>query len=478
MAEKSTPLHFLKSVFSSTKLPSKQSWPVLVVDDDEQVHLLTKLVLANYNYHEKGLTLYHAYSARDAIEQLKLHPDIALILLDVVMETNDAGLQCAKRIRDELHNDTVQIVLRTGQPGDVPEQVVMQQYDINDYKCKTELTKERLFSTITSSLRAFEHVSKLKLLTEELKLLNHSLEDKVQARTQELETSNQGLQKALCEIERQQFKLVQVEKLASLGQLAAGVAHEINNPLAFLISNMEFLKSYIQKYHFAWNHLNTSSINSFDEYKKLLDAAEIQFQFNWMYEDANELITDACVGLHRIQAIVKDLSVFTAPETRQLQEVNIETVLLSVIEKQATYIPEDCKIETIFTQIPMVECMDCKLTMAFSNVLKNALESLPPENGQIVISTAFDNTSQRVSVTFTDNGKGIAESTLHRVFDPFYTTKPIGSATGLGLSIALSIVKSHFGDIHINSVENESTQVTIELPISYSHLSDEMPNRV
>lgn len=465
MTEKSTPIHFLKSVFKSSKATSKLSWQVLVVDDDEQVHLLSKLVLSNYSYHEKGLTLFHAYSAKEAIEQLTTHPDIALILLDVVMETSDAGLQCAKYIRDELKNDTVQIVLRTGQPGDVPEQFVMQQYEINDYKCKTELTKERLFATITSSLRAYEHVSKLKAMAQELREFNLSLEDKIYERTQELESANQDLQKALQEIERQHYKLVQAEKLASLGQLAGGIAHEINNPLAFLISNMEFLKSYLEKYHFAWNHLSNSPVSSGDEFKDLLSSMNTQFQFHWMYEDASELISDACAGLHRIQAIVKDLSVFSGPNSKQIQDVNVEQELLATLDKLAPEIPESCTVITEFNNIPTIECLNCKLSLVFTNILRNSLESLPTENGKIIVSSDFDNAQNKVIITIWDNGKGISPNLLHRIFDPFYTTKPIGAATGLGLSIALNIIKSHFGDIHITSEEGKSTSVTIELPV-------------
>jgi len=133
-------------------------WKLLVVDDDEEVHSLTKLVLADYNFDNKPLKILSAYSAREALEVLEREDDIALILLDVVMETDDAGLKCVKAIREDIRNHTVRIILRTGQPGQAPEQEVIVNYDINDYKAKTELTTRKLFTVVTASLRSYRHI--------------------------------------------------------------------------------------------------------------------------------------------------------------------------------------------------------------------------------------------------------------------------------------------------------------------------------
>ncbi|MET0320366.1 MAG: DUF3369 domain-containing protein [Duganella sp.] len=141
--------------------PEPRHWRVLIVDDDVDVHAVTRLALRNVSFKDRELELFSAYSGREAFDILRDTPDIALVLLDVVMETDDAGLILARRIREELHNHIVRVVLRTGQPGQAPEQRVIIEYDINDYKAKTELTTQKLFTTVISSLRAYESLNML-----------------------------------------------------------------------------------------------------------------------------------------------------------------------------------------------------------------------------------------------------------------------------------------------------------------------------
>ncbi|OEZ60046.1 DUF3369 domain-containing protein [Duganella sp. HH105] len=141
--------------------PDQRLWRVLIVDDDVDVHAVTRLALRNVSFKGRELELFSAYSGREAYDFLRDTPDIALVLLDVVMETDDAGLLLARRIREELHNAIVRVVLRTGQPGQAPEQRVIIEYDINDYKAKTELTTQKLFTTVISALRAYESLNML-----------------------------------------------------------------------------------------------------------------------------------------------------------------------------------------------------------------------------------------------------------------------------------------------------------------------------
>ncbi|CCQ10143.1 hypothetical protein PALB_10080 [Pseudoalteromonas luteoviolacea B = ATCC 29581] len=464
MTEKTTSLDFLSSNQIGNGTPDPERWQVLVVDDDEQVHLLSKLVLKGYSYHGHGLSLIHAYSAKEALEVLSATPQIALVLLDVVMETTDAGLLCVQQIREVLKNDTVQIVLRTGQAGDVPEQLVMQQYDINDYKCKTDLTKDKLFTTVTSSLRAFEHVSKLKRVTRDLQELNLTLEHKVTERTVQLEQTNLDLEGALREIERQQFSLVQAEKLASLGQLAAGVAHEFNNPLGFLFSNMEFIKTYFERWFQMWKNLQQAQVNSPDEFALLLQTMEKQFQLDWVFCDAKDMLEDIDTGLKRIQAIVKDLSVLTADGSKQRQVVHIEQLIDTVLDRLSPMIPDACSVEYEVNEVSAIECVNCQLGTALMIILKNAFDFIDKPHSLVKISS-YDLDEDHVIITIKDNGQGIAPENKNKIFDPFYTTKPIGSGTGLGLCLALAIIKSHFGTIDIDSKLGEYTHVSITLPV-------------
>ncbi|MDP2560094.1 HD domain-containing phosphohydrolase [Psychrobium sp. 1_MG-2023] len=139
--------------------PQKAPWQVLVVDDEKDVHAVTSLALGSFEFHGRELELLHAYSAKEAKETLKNNADIALILLDVVMETDQAGLELAAYIRKELKNHSVRIVLRTGQPGQAPEHQVIRDYDINDYKNKTELTSAKLYTILYSNLRSYKDIN-------------------------------------------------------------------------------------------------------------------------------------------------------------------------------------------------------------------------------------------------------------------------------------------------------------------------------
>ncbi|MCU6497288.1 PAS domain S-box protein [Rugamonas sp. A1-17] len=135
--------------------PAPAPWRVLIVDDDVDVHVVTKFSLSNVCFQGRRLSFLHAYSGEEALTTLRTTPDIALVLLDVIMETSDAGLNVARHIRETLHNNLVRIVLRTGQPGQALEHSIILDYDINDFWCKTDLTTRKLFTTVISSLRAY-----------------------------------------------------------------------------------------------------------------------------------------------------------------------------------------------------------------------------------------------------------------------------------------------------------------------------------
>ena len=151
---------------------SLESWKVLVADDDREVHSLTSLVLSDYRFEGRPLRFLHAESGAETVEILRANPDTALLLLDVVMESDDAGLQAVRRIREELGNSFVRIILRTGQPGQAPEQEVVNDYDINDYKAKTELTAQKLSTTVTSALRSYRDIRAIERHRQGLERIN------------------------------------------------------------------------------------------------------------------------------------------------------------------------------------------------------------------------------------------------------------------------------------------------------------------
>jgi len=170
----------MDKVFSFIKEPDEENvknmnpvWKILIVDDDTDVHSVTKLVLKNFEFEGSGLEFYSAYNGQEAKKILSTTEDIALILLDVVMEEDDTGLKIAKFIREELRNDTIRIILRTGQPGSAPETSVIVEYDINDYKEKSELSARKLFSTIYTTIRSYRDLMRIKKNRDGLEKIIH-----------------------------------------------------------------------------------------------------------------------------------------------------------------------------------------------------------------------------------------------------------------------------------------------------------------
>lgn len=179
-------------------------WNILIVDDEEEMHNVTKLVLSSFVFMNRKIKFYNAFSVDEAKKILESCDDIALILLDVVMKEDDSGLKLVHYIRNELQNNLVRIILRTGQPGHAPESKVIIDYDINDYKEKTELSAQKLITAVVSSLRAYHHIM-------QIHHFNNILEGKVAKRTRELEVTNEKLRKTLVKLEEDEKagKLIQ-----------------------------------------------------------------------------------------------------------------------------------------------------------------------------------------------------------------------------------------------------------------------------
>lgn len=187
------------SELKPSKLIERPPWKIIIADDHEEIHSVTKLVLDDFSFEGRGLQILSAYSGKETKALVEAHPDIAFILLDVVMETDDAGLDVIRYIREELNNNVVQIVLNTGQPGQAPEHEVITRYHINDYKSKTEFSSRKLLTSITASLRAYDLSRNLHVVNERLNEYRHHLEDLVRDRTVELEKTNRHLKKEVDE---------------------------------------------------------------------------------------------------------------------------------------------------------------------------------------------------------------------------------------------------------------------------------------
>jgi CheY-like chemotaxis protein len=194
-------------------------WKIIIADDNEEIHSVAKLVLDDYYFKGRNLKFFDAYSGEQTRQLIEQHPDAAFILLDVVMETDHAGLEVVRYIREELKNNIVQIVLNTGQPGQAPEQEVISKYEINDYKSKTEFNAKKLITSVTASLRAFSLSSSLSQANSELNNYKNHLEELVKKRTIELKEANDKLAQEVEERKHAQKALQQSNEL--LGNILA-----------------------------------------------------------------------------------------------------------------------------------------------------------------------------------------------------------------------------------------------------------------
>src|SRR6516225_5936302 len=154
-------VELIEDTRSAPSADEGRRWKIAIIDDEPAVHEGTRFALSDYQLNGQGLEILSAYSAAEGRELMRRHPDVAVVLLDVIMETDTAGLELVEFIRSELKNETVRIILRTGQPGQAPERRVIVDYDINDYKAKTELTADKLFTSLTAALRSYQQLQRM-----------------------------------------------------------------------------------------------------------------------------------------------------------------------------------------------------------------------------------------------------------------------------------------------------------------------------
>lgn len=249
-------------------------------------------------------------------------------------------------------------------------------------------------------------------------------------------------------IDDRQRQLYQAERLASVGQLAAGVAHEINNPLGFIGSNLSSAERYVA------------------DFAKLRSAVPVEtwqaLDLDFVLEDFAELVKHSRQGIDRITRIVKDLKAFSSIDQPDEQIVDLNAQLESLLSVIAGQKPAGVTINTDFAALPPLLCLPGHLNQAFLNIMHNALQAVG-ENGVINVRTRA--TAERITVRIADNGPGIPEDVMPRVFDPFFTTREVGSGTGLGLTVARDIILAHGGSVSVRNPIEGGTTVTIELPL-------------
>jgi predicted ATPase/signal transduction histidine kinase/tRNA A-37 threonylcarbamoyl transferase component Bud32 len=300
---------------------------------------------------------------------------------------------------------------------------------------------------------------------------SHSLEEKVEARTQELHNKNQHLQQALQELQRTQTQLVQSEKMSSLGQMVAGIAHEINNPINFIHGNIAHASEYVNDlldllavYQQEWPNPS-----------ELVEEKAAEIDVDFLAKDLPKILDSMKVGSSRIRNIVLGLRNFSRLDESEMKAVDIHEGIdntLMILQHRLKEKNDSPEIEVIkeYGTIPEISCYAGQLNQVFMNILSNAIDALEDNHEQltkpqICISTELIG-SNTLRIRIADNGSGISEAVRQKIFDPFFTTKPVGSGTGLGLSISYQVVvDKHQGQLTCDSTPGKGTEFMIEIPI-------------
>ena len=283
--------------------------------------------------------------------------------------------------------------------------------------------------------------------------------------------SEEGLRKTLNQLKSTQSQLLQQEKLASIGQLAAGVAHEINNPMGYIGSNLGTLQKYIgkiQQHDQIGRDIMSKLKNlNYPEVKSLIQKIENshkQLNLDFIFEDIGSLIEESLEGADRVRKIVADLKSFSHQAEEGSREADLNKGIQSTINIVWNELKYKANLTKEFGELPPVRCYPQKINQVVMNLLVNAAHAIENQ-GAIRIKTALENSNVLIEVS--DTGRGISEENLSHIFEPFFTTKEVGKGTGLGLSMAYDIIHNkHGGEIKVDSRVGEGTTFRVYLPLT------------
>ncbi|MFH1217292.1 MAG: response regulator [Pseudomonadota bacterium] len=413
---------------------------ILVVDDDEGLRLLFVRMLAGAGYLPE-----YAENGRQALELLS-RKSFSLVLLDIEMPLM-SGMEVLEQLRKNKQDQAVIMVTGIDDP-DVAKSAI--ELGINGYLIKP-FEKNELLIYVEQTLRSIE-------LEKKNREYRDSLEQKVQERTRELE-------KACRDLKSSQDQLLHQEKLATIGHLAAGVAHEINNPTGYVGSNLSTLAKYLVRI--------TEFYQLLDDYLPLLPEEKLvslreerqKQKIDFLLEDSREIITESLEGVERIKKIVAGLKSFSRKEQDSSSSVNINECLENAVTVAWNELKYKADVEKDYGDLPLIKCFPNQMGQVFVNLLVNAAHSIEG-HGRITIRTSQE--GDFVSVSICDTGCGMSPEVRDKIFDPFFTTKKEGVGTGLGLSIVSEIVKKHEGEIFLQSQIGKGSTFTVRIPVDRS----------
>lgn len=378
-----------------------------------------------------------AGSFEEAVAELR-KAEYGVVISDIIMP-GMSGIELLRKVNEDYPSTSVIMVSGVDRPQRVLDALRLGAFDYLIKPCDADV----ILITVE---RALERRS----------LLINESRYKV-----ELERRNEELNRRKDQLERLQAQVVQSEKMASLGQLAAGVAHEVNNPVGFVAANLEMLGQYVDDL--------VMLVKAYDD--EIEDPAEMpridrikrEISYPSITDDVVSIIRDCKEGADRIRDIVQNLRTFSRLDEAEYKETDINEGIDATIRLLSRYFSSG-KIMLIrdYGDIPTVWAFSSQLNQVWMNLLVNAAQAIGNDNGEVRITTTADEFSVYVKVS--DSGSGIAVQHLNRIFDPFYTTKAVGEGTGLGLSISFSIIERRGGSIAIDTELGTGTTFTVILP--------------
>lgn len=432
-------------------LVTEQTATVLIVDDNP-----ANLGVLSDALDQAGLEVWVAKSGKVALERVK-YALPHLILLDVMMPEMD-GFETCRQLQANPATKNIPVIFMTA---------------LSDTANKVEGFEVGAVDYITKPFQQEEVLSRVKL---HLKL--HDLAQKLEQKNTLLEQKIAEVSFAYEDLQQMQIKLIQSEKLSSLGQMVAGIAHEINNPVNFIYGNLSHANEYTQEVLNLLRLYQQEYPHPTARIQTALEATDLDF----IQDDLYKLLNSMNIGAKRIREIVHSMRIFSRVDEANMKEVNIHEAIdstLTILNYRLKARPEHPGIEVVknYGRLPLVECCVGQLNQVFMNVLANAIDALDEYNQQrsleeiqqqpsrIEISTEVIG-DDWVAIRIMDNGPGICDEVKARLFDPFFTTKPVGKGTGLGLSISHQIVaEKHGGLLYCQCLPGKETEFVIQIPI-------------
>jgi PAS domain S-box-containing protein len=317
--------------------------------------------------------------------------------------------------------------------------------------------------------------------TAQLADMNEQLQEDIRQRHQaeaELRRSNLELTELNDKLSRAQQQLVQADKLASIGQLAAGVAHEINNPVGYIFSNFSTLQGYLDQLFQmldAYQQAEPALAEAAPAVAAALRAQREQIDLDYLRQDVPALMAESREGIVRVRHIVQDLKDFSRVDTNQEWVwANLHRGIDSTLNIVSNEVKYKADVVKEYGAIPDIQCLPLQINQVVMNLVVNAAHAIGEQRGRITVRTGTEGDGE-VWFEVADTGSGIAPDTLARIFDPFFTTKAVGQGTGLGLSLAYGIVRKHGGRIEVDTTPGAGSRFRVRLPVRQGHSAAEAP---